>query len=83
MSQQVASLCDTMGRMEGMRVNMVVGGKEVRCAVPHFNHELFVHVVVLQGKPEAGASSVMAILAIVTNQDSPKHVRTNKPQLES
>ena len=67
-----------------MRVNMVVGGKEGDvCAVPHFNHELFVHVVVLQGKPEAGASSVMAILAIVTNQDSPKHVRTNKPQLES
>ena len=38
------------------------------CAVPHFNHELFVHVVVFQGKPEAGAlRSRLFCFAIVGN----------------
>ena len=54
------------------------------CAVPHFNHELFAHVVVLQGKPEAGASrSRLFCFAIVGNQGGPKHVCIDKPQLES
>ena len=57
MSQQVASLCDTMGKhlqQRGVSVNMVVGGKEVMCALRRILTMTCLRMLSFSGKTGSG-----------------------------